>query len=215
MRSSNGTLALEPDLCLRVEVPICAFRPYESREYQDTFPVPPPSSIYGMLLSLCGIRREQISIHRGTAMAIAIDSLPERSKVFRKLRRGKELGDLRPDYQDLLIGLTLWIWLAEGHDRGSPRLYTRVAEALKKPSTINRFGGLSLGESSYLVNAVVQTQPAPDTRLAFLVPDEQSGFYHLPIWVDHAKNQSVRRRFDLKEMDVAEGLATSWFCIGG
>ena len=37
-------------LTLYVEVPICAFRPHSSREYQDTYPVPPPASVYGLLL---------------------------------------------------------------------------------------------------------------------------------------------------------------------
>jgi CRISPR-associated protein Cas5t len=73
-------------LCLFVEVPICAFRPYASREYQDTHPVPPPSAVYGMLLSFVGISREEKGRHQGVAMALAVENLPTRSRVFRKLR---------------------------------------------------------------------------------------------------------------------------------
>ncbi len=83
---------------IRIEVPICAFRPYASREYQDTFPVPTPATIYGMLLSLVGeppipstgnrVAHEAKEKHRGAEMAFGIARLPARSKVFRKLRRG-------------------------------------------------------------------------------------------------------------------------------
>jgi len=204
---------MKTEISLFVEVPICAFRPYESREYQDTYPAPPPSSVYGMLLSLCGVGRDQKDRHRGVIMALAIESEPVRSKVFRKLRRGKELGDLRPDYQDILLGLSLWVWLADGNDQGSPKLPALVAEAIEHPATVKRFGGLSLGESSYLVNSVRISQPSAEQRLLFLKPDETGGFYSLPVWIDHAKNQSIRRRFDLKELSVAEGLAACCFFV--
>src|SRR5205823_127011 len=97
---SEGETVVDP-FPIRVEVPVCAFRPYASREYQDTFPVPPPATVYGMLLSLLGIPREDKAMHRGAEMALAVAELPGRSKVFRKLRRGSDLEDTRPDYQDL------------------------------------------------------------------------------------------------------------------
>ncbi len=154
-------------LRLLVEVPISAFRPYESREYQDTYPVPSPSSVYGMLLSLCGIRRKEIPRHRGAAMLLAVESVPTRCKVFRKLRRGTELGDIRPDYQDLLLGLRLWLWLADGHDAALPKLPVRVIAAIRKPESVDRFGGLSLGESSYLVDRICENTVPPE-ELIFL-----------------------------------------------
>jgi CRISPR-associated protein Cas5t len=199
-------------LCLFVDVPICAFRPYESREYQDTHPCPPPSSVYGMLLSLCGVPREEKAKHYGAAIALALQSSPGRSKVFRKLRRGKELGDLRPDYQDILIGLRLWIWLTAGHDEAVPPLSACVANALDHPKTVNRSGGLSLGESSYLVDSIVLNRDPPN-ELLFLKPDPE-GFYNLPVWVDHAANTNIRRRFNLETLPVAEGLRACWFHIG-
>src|ERR1700674_1944442 len=92
-------------LPIRVDVPVCAFRPYASREYQDTFPFPAPSSVYGMLLSFLGVRREDKGQHRGVEMGLAVRQLPGVAKVFRKLRRGGDLGNTRPDYQDLLMDL--------------------------------------------------------------------------------------------------------------
>ena len=111
---------------IRVEVPVCAFRPYASREYQDTFPFPAPSTVYGMLLSFLGVRRENKRLHLGVEMALAVDRLPAGSKVFRKLRRGPDLEDTRPDYQDLLIDLRLWIWLRKGEDQTNPPLSVRM-----------------------------------------------------------------------------------------
>lgn len=203
---------MESPVCLFVDVPICAFRPYESREYQDTHPFPPPSAVYGMLLSLCGIPRAEKSKHRGVAMALALESAPERSKVFRKLRRGKELGDLRPDYQDILVGLRMWIWLAQANDEAKPPLPARVFNTLTHPETITRFGGLSLGESSYLVNAISLRQDPPD-KLLFLAPNPR-GFYSLPVWIDHANNASLRRRFNLDSLSTTEALNKCQFYIG-
>ncbi len=200
---------------IRVEVPVCAFRPYASREYQDTYPVPTPASVYGMLLSLLGVPREAKALHRGAEMALAVSALPGRAKVFRKLRRGKELTDTRPDYQDLLMGLTLWIWLRKGEDATNPPLAERVSVALAHPGMITRFGGLSLGESSYLVDTVKIINDIKQP-LIFLHQDE-SGFYSLPVWVDYADaKNTISRRFRLSEpMFVVKGLESAWCRIGG
>ena len=176
-------------LPIRVEVPCVAFRPYASREYQDTFPVPTPATVYGMLLSLLGIPREKKATHRGAEMALAVSAPPQRAKVFRKLRRGKDLEDTRPDYQDLLMDLTLWVWLRQGDDAATPPLSVCVPTALSHPETVTRSGGLSLGESSYLVD-IVKVVADVKHPLVFLQPDE-SGFYSLPVWVDHADTKTL------------------------
>ena len=196
---------MESLLTLFVEVPICAFRPYASREYQDTYPFPTPSSVYGMLLSLIGVPSEEKARHRGVVMAMGIESAPGRAKVFRKLRRGKDLDSLRPDYQDLLIDVRLWIWLKPGKDSASPNLLEMVACALTNPALINRFGGLSLGESSYLINSISMSK-APPSELIFLRPD-QGGFHHLPVWVDHLDASRTRcARFSLERLDVSSAI---------
>ncbi len=200
---------------IRVEVPVCAFRPYASREYQDTFPVPTPASVYGMLLSLLGVPREERALHRGAEMALAVSAPPDRAKVFRKLRRGHDLESTRPDYQDLLMDLILWIWLRKGEDSASPPLAERIPVALAHPETIVRFGGLSLGESSYLVDTIKVVADVQQP-LVFLNRDE-NGFYSLPVWVDHADAKNTRlQRFQLSEpIPVSEGLQSAWCRIGG
>lgn len=197
------------DISLYVEVPFCSFRPYASREYQDTYPVPPPSAVYGMLLSLVGIRREDKALHRGVRMALAVEKLPEKTKVFRKLRRGKTLEDIRPDYQDLLLDLRLWIWLQQGRDTTPPPLTEKVAAALSSPFPVTRSGGLSLGESSYLVDTISIREP-PEVQGIFLQPNEE-GFYSLPVWVDHEDaSRTMLRRFALVPRPLRSGLADVW-----
>ena len=207
--------AMRDMMPLRVEVPVCAFRPYASREYQDTYPMPSPSSVYGMLLSLLGVAREDKALHRGTEMALAVMELPGRAKVFRKLRRGAELESTRPDYQDVLMDLTLWVWLRPGADGANPPLAVRVPTALQPPHSITRTGGLSLGESSYLVDVIV-SDPEPPALLRFLLPDDQ-GFFCLPVWVDHFNRSStIVKRFRIGDPSPwNDGLNAAWFQIGG
>jgi CRISPR-associated protein Cas5t len=168
-----------------------------------------------MLLSLVGVPREQKTLHRGAELALAVAEMPERrSRVFRKLRRGSDLEETRPDYQDLLIDLTLWVWLRPGTDSASPPLSSRVPAALENPASITRIGGLSLGESSYLVD-IIRIDGTPPDQLTFLTPDP-SGFYSLPVWVDHADHsKTVLERFSLSEpVVVSTGLRSAWVRTG-
>lgn len=200
------------DITLYVEVPFCAFRPHASREYQDTYPVPPPSAVYGMLLSLVGVRREDKALHCGVEMALAVEEIPKQAKVFRKFRRGKTLQDLRPDYQDLLLDLRLWIWLRQGQDTAPMTLPEKVAQALSSPIAVTRFGGLSLGESSYLVDTASLKEP-PGREGIFLQPDDQ-GFYSLPVWVDHQNVFNTQgRRFTLASHSLRRGQKECWVKI--
>lgn len=214
---------MDSPLCLFVEVPICAFRPYASREYQDTHPVPPPSAVYGMLLSLVGVPRREKGLHRGVAMALAVESPPSRSRVFRRLRRGEKdkktkqgaegEPNYRPDYQDILIDLRLWVWLAKGQDRAAPDLCSRVAEVIATPSSVERFGGLSLGESSYLVDSI-SLDKVPPEELIFVKPDP-SGFHHLTTWVDHADaSKSKSDRFALTRLGVSAAPESCFIHLG-
>lgn len=200
------------DISLYVEVPICAFRPFASREYQDTYPVPPPSAVYGMLLSLVGVRREEKARHCGVEMALAVETLPEKAKVFRKLRRGKALEDTRPDYQDLLLDLHLWIWLRQGCDSAPVPLSDRIAQALSAPVSVTRSGGLSLGESSYLVDTIAMKEPSEGEGI-FLQPSDQ-GFHSLPVWVDHQNDLKTQlQRFTLVSRPLISGPEGCWVGI--
>jgi len=182
-------------LGLRVEVPIASFRQSRAREYAETYPVPPPATVYGMLLSLVGeVDRYR---HRGVKLAIALVSQPEQSTVIRTFRRFKKKdihdpSNARPDYQELLTNVQFIVWIDAGTEKTKPTLPERLQQALTNPSSINRFGGLSLGESRDLVNAIypLQQQDQED-HLYWLIQDED-GLLTLPYWVDHVGSRGTR-----------------------
>jgi CRISPR-associated protein Cas5t len=71
------------------------------------------------------------------------------------------------------------------------RLEARVERALIKPGNITRFGGLSLGESTHLVNDVSQfSGDASRSGKAFLL--HKRGRLTLPVWVDHVGSAGTR-----------------------
>jgi len=119
------------------------------------------------------------------------------SVVLRTVWRIKALplgsrGNERPDYQQLLTNVELVVWMdssAEAAD--GPALEERVITALTAPENIKRFGGLSLGESTHLVDEV--TRFAGDrgaTGRAFLQADD--GRLTFPVWVDHVGSAGTR-----------------------
>lgn len=174
---------------LYVSVPIACFRVARAREYFETFPCPPPSTVYGMLLSMVGeVNRRQ---HEGAEIAIALLSEPSYSVVLRTLWRVKDrkegpgLGtNRRPDFQELLSDTQLAIWIREGAtEEIGTSLASRVLEALKLPSSVSRFGGLSLGESAHLVDEI--TMLNGEVLKGQLLKAEDDGDLSLPIWPDH------------------------------
>src|SRR5438270_468070 len=68
-------------------------------------------------------------------------------------------GNERPDYQQLLTGVELLIWL-DSSNESDGGLEARVRQALTKPQAISRFGGLCLGESTHLVDEVTLIEKA-------------------------------------------------------
>ena len=49
-------------ITLRVEVPYASFRKSYARSFAETYPLPPPATVYGMLLSLVGERFRRRSL---------------------------------------------------------------------------------------------------------------------------------------------------------
>lgn len=187
-------------LVIRASVPVVSFRPHLSRDYQDTYPVPPPATVFGMLLSLCGITSEVRSDYRGTELAIMVDRVRRPSPVLRKLRRDpqsgkhKGLAGYRPDYHELILGLRTWIAVRQGEARVDLSDCVRVA--LERPETLKRYGALSLGESTFLVDEIAPCHSAPQDGIA-LHPDA-AGSLTLPVWVDYKDPQTTKlQRFSL------------------
>jgi CRISPR-associated protein Cas5t len=206
-------------IALQVEVPIACFRQSRAREYVETYPVPPPSTVYGMLLSLVG--EENRYQHCGVKLAIALLSEPEKSVVIRTFRRVKRRDihnstNARLDYQELLTNVEFVVWISAGTDQATPTLQERLQQAFINPASINRFGGLCLGESRDLVNVV---NPLAENHtgesLRWLIRDE-NGWLTLPYWVDHVGSQGTRwQRYVLQESQAWQPPELAWTVIQG
>ena len=188
---------------LYVSVPIACFRVPRAREYFETFLCPPPSTIYGMLLSMVGeVNRRE---HEGAEIAMALLSEPTYSVVLRTLWRVKDrkegpgLGNnRRPDFQELLSDTQLAIWVRRGTGEASERsLASRVEQAIRQPSSVSRFGGLSLGESTHLVNDITLLDGA--IMRGRLLIAEDDGDLSLPIWPDHVGSKTRWGQYRLSD----------------
>ncbi|NJL84374.1 MAG: type I-MYXAN CRISPR-associated protein Cas5/Cmx5/DevS [Chloroflexaceae bacterium] len=202
-------------IALQVEVPIACFRVSRAREYAETYPVPPPSTVYGMLLSLIGEMNRYY--HCGVKLAIAMNSQPEQSTIIRTFRRfkKKEIADptnARPDYQELLTGIEFAVWVDSGVDERTPNLVERLQEAFQDPGSVERFGGLSLGESRDLVNSVRVLRE--EYRILTWLFQDEDGLLTLPYWVDHVGSRGTRwRRYRLTDMQLSEPPEQAWTVI--
>ncbi len=183
-----------------VTVPMACFRKGLAREYLETEPLPPPATCYGFLLSLVGEERRRR--HVGCRIAPTLLNRPDQSVVLRTVWRVKSLplgagGNTRPDFQQLLAPVHLVLWLDSSEEMGDGEpLERRVARALEQPETVERFGGLSLGESTHLVDEVSLLKGRTSERLSgrpvqtFLLADR--GRLTLPVWVDHVGSAGTR-----------------------
>jgi len=220
-------------LRLFVSVPVAGFRVAQAREYWETYSLPPPATVYGMLLSLVG--EPDRLVHRGAELAVALLSNPDLSVVLRTLWRVKEknywtdptgkvhvvsatpkerqpflawvasqgwpkpefaigpgLGaNARPDFQELLSDVRLSVWIRPGADESRPILLERLARATSQPASVSRFGGLSLGESTHLVDEVRLWRNG-DPAEGRLLEQHDDGDLSLPVWPDHVGSIGTR-----------------------
>jgi CRISPR-associated protein Cas5t len=187
-------------LAVRVTIPIACFRKGLAREYLETEPIPPPATCYGFLLSLVGeTMRDR---HVGCRVMPLLINKPQQSVVLRTVWRVKKTplgcpGNTRPDYQQLLAPVELAIWLdSAAEPTANDTLELRVRAAVQDPSSINRFGGLSLGESTHLVNEVdllskkFVKEYQHKKGQAFVIAER--GRLTLPVWVDHVGSAGTR-----------------------
>lgn len=185
-------------IAIRVTVPIACWRKGHSRELLETEALPPPSTCYGFLLSLVGeAERER---HRGARVTAGLLNAPAKSTVLRTLWQIKDPGAAQgngqnagPDFQQLLVGAELVIWCDSADEPGQhEKLAARVERGIVRPESVDRFGGLSLGESTHLVNDVdlLADATAPSACRAFV--EDASGTLTLPVWVDHVGSLGTR-----------------------
>ena len=83
--------------------------------------------------------------------------------------------------------------MASRRSRLFQSLEERVIRALEHPEQIDGFGGLSLGESTHMVDEVVRLgAEEPVTARAYLLDPGGRGRLSLPVWVDHVGSASTR-----------------------
>jgi CRISPR-associated protein Cas5t len=184
---------------LEIISPFASFKQSYSREYSGSYSYSPPSTIYGCLLSLVGETDTQR--HRGVKIAIALALKPQSSVVMRTMRRLKN-ADLnspinsKPDFQEILSGIKIIVGVDSSEDVNN--LEKRIIQALTNPKTIERFGGLSLGESRDLIDDI-QILEKPSASLQWLTKNTQ-GKIKLPLEVDYLGSKNTKmEKFSLND----------------
>ena len=180
-----------------VTVPVACFRKGLAREYLETEPLPPPSTCYGFFLSLVG--ETDRYRHIGCRIAPVLVGEPGKSTILRTVWRTKSkkfrMGDgnnRTPAQQELLTRVKLVLWLNSSDEKAAgPSLEQRVENALTRPELLERFGGLSLGESTHLVDEVKLFLGSAEETGAIFVCSER-GRLTLPVWVDHVGSEGTR-----------------------
>jgi len=103
---------------------------------------------------------------------------------------GKNAG---PDFQELLVGSELVLFCDSGDEPApGPSLEVRVARALREPSSVDRFGGWSLGESTHLVNDAGLLADANPGGPCVTFLTDHAGTVTMPVWVDHVGSAGTR-----------------------
>jgi len=201
-------------ITLHIEVPYASFRKSYARSFAETYPLPPPATVYGMLLSLVGERFR--SRHEGARLAFAYQCrqlddecrhpcLPLITTTLRKLSRYKygvpakqsKLGNA-PDFIETLCGIEFLCWVDSSKEKtDAERLETRIVTAIQKPDKVNRYGLLYLGLSDDAVNDVSLCRTV-EGRWHRLLPSS-AGSIELPVWVDHVGSAKTRwNRYQLE-----------------
>lgn len=191
---------------LYLDCPCTSFPRSFARDYKETYLYPPPSTIYGFLLSLVG--EEDITAHLGVKVALGlIGDPPSVSRIVRKQRHHKfsksHLGTYpsskfsKPNHQELLTDLKVALKIDSEEETNSLKLEERVMIALSTPEQITRFGGLSLGESWAMVNGIRSYQEK-DGKIRWLIKNNR-GLIGLPIWIDRKTQRGTFQRFSLSE----------------
>lgn len=221
-------------ITLHVEVPYGSFRKSFARSFAETYPLPPPATVYGMLLSLVGERFRRR--HTGVRLAFAYkcrgqngfcprNCLPYVATTLRKLSRFKygvstqnklALGH-KPDFIETLCGIEFLCFVDSTKEQKVTEtrrsdLEERLTNTLMKPASVNRSGVLSLGLSDDAVNSVSLWNQFDGNWHRLL--SKGSGSIELPVWVDHvgaAHTRWQRFEFETNASEITESPGgTNW-----
>lgn len=205
-------------LWLKVTVPIASFAVPQAREFVESYPFPPPTTVYGMLLSMIGETNR--SNYRGAKLAILVQGLPSSSILLRKMRRFKKSEmasdqNSKPDFQEVLTEVVFYTGIQHEPIENQMSLVKAVHQALTHPEHVNRFGGLSCGESHNLVDQITIVENpldllSPEESDVWALAPSETGDWSVALWADHiglAQTKWVQASF----APVNEGLPNNLF----
>jgi CRISPR-associated protein Cas5t len=205
-------------ISLRVEAPYASFRTSFARSYAETYPLPPPATIYGMLLSLVGERQRRAHLH--VRLSIGFTRTPRLSTVLKRLSRYKygvpskqaKLGNA-PDYVEVLCGIECVVLVDSASESANITLEERLSIALDSPERIERTGIVCLGLSNDMVDVRRVSAVVSEDHIEWLTLDGH-GSLELPVWVDHVGSADTRwRRFRLVPSNNDETASDRWISI--
>jgi CRISPR-associated protein Cas5t len=191
---------------LYLDCPCTSFPRSFARDYKETYRYPPPSTVYGLLLSLVG--EVDMDRHRGVKLAIGlIGDDPPISRIVRKQRHHKfsktHMGTYpsskfsKPNHHELLTDLQAAVQIDSSEETATVKLTDRITIALATPAQVTRFGGLSLGESWAMLNGIRPYRES-DGLVRWLIQDNR-GLISLPVWIDRKTGQGTFQRFSMSE----------------
>jgi CRISPR-associated protein Cas5t len=209
-------------MLLYLDCPCTSFPRSFARDFKETYRYPPPSTIYGLLLSLVG--EVDMLAHVGVKLAIGlIGNDPPISRIVRKQRHHKfdnggaehkkrvqQCGEgvyptsqfSKPNHHELLTDLKVAVDVNSGEEAATVKLEERLAIALSTPSQITRFGGLSLGESWAMVNGV-RAYRETDGVVRWLMKNNR-GLIGLPVWINRETTQGTFQRFSWSDGEFSD-----------
>lgn len=209
-------------IILYVETPYASFRKSYARSFAETYALPPPATVYGMLLSLVGEHFRKR--HEGVRLAFAYkcrskkdevcngNCFPRIATTLRKFSRYKygvpnkqsSLGNA-PDFIETLCNIEFLCWVdsikekvgEDGNAKGES-LEQRILTALQNPQVVSRRSIVCLGLSDDAVNDI-SLRKTVKGKWHRLLPNDR-GSLELPVWADHVRGVDTRwQRYELEK----------------
>ena len=218
---------------LYIEVPYASFRKSFARSFAETYPLPPPATVYGMLLSLVGERFRRR--HAGVRLAFAYKCrkqdepckeacLPNIARTLRKLSRFK-YGTItteakrktpKPDFIETLCGIEFLCWVDSSNEDRRPISEANNESKNASTQTLEERIVVALEspanvERYGVLSLGLSDDAVNDVRLCSQIKGNwhrlflrDAGMMELPVWVDHVGAAKTRwRRYELEHRAIA------------